>query len=534
MASSRIIPVPNHDIAACCFYYPFLNLRNPMKRILIITSTLLIAVFHIEAQEKGIQFEKGMTLRQVFQKAKEENKSVFVDCYTTWCGPCKWMDKEIYTNDTVGAYMNVRFVCLKIQMDRTPVDDSLIKNDYDDAGMLERSYNVQDYPTFLFFDMDGKPLHKGVGNRDVTGFMGLVADASDPKKQFYQVLSKFQPGKIDTAELKGLAWSFAGSDTVLAGNLALDYLTRIPQKQYIQDDNRRLIVQFQGNEKIKNLATKYVAFLLSGVVVSESDLKFVSQFNEIPDVQKLANSYIRQLPGAKLYTAPLLRFIAAFTKTPMDTIGFNVFYYHPDRVDMIEGRNVAEEEVWELIQNGELKALLKKAEDSGRMPDFDSLAKVVSRKYGHQYGGRIVVDGRLSWYSYFARTKNEERCWPDYIAARIVQMAKYRYDTVAASVGGVNDIAWGIFVHCTDTAQLLVVAHWMEVITDSNKSDANLFDTYSCLLYKAGKIDAALKEEEIALQLSTGKNDTDQTKYYRDTIDKMKRGEQIWLQKEYQ
>ena len=44
---------------------------------------------------KGIHFVNGLSWQEVLQKAKAENKYIFVDCYATWCGPCKAMDKEV-------------------------------------------------------------------------------------------------------------------------------------------------------------------------------------------------------------------------------------------------------------------------------------------------------------------------------------------------------------------------------------------------------------------------------------------------------
>jgi len=42
---------------------------------------------------EGIQFIKSSSWEQVLQKAKAENKIIFIDCYTTWCAPCKAMEK---------------------------------------------------------------------------------------------------------------------------------------------------------------------------------------------------------------------------------------------------------------------------------------------------------------------------------------------------------------------------------------------------------------------------------------------------------
>src|SRR5437016_7533889 len=102
------------------------NLKNMQKCFLII----MVFPFIIKAQSipgisqvnddsKGVQFEKNLNWQQVLAKAKAENKYIFLDCFATWCGPCKLMDKNVYPNDTVGNYFNQNFISVKVQMDET-------------------------------------------------------------------------------------------------------------------------------------------------------------------------------------------------------------------------------------------------------------------------------------------------------------------------------------------------------------------------------------------------------------------------------
>lgn len=69
-----------------------------MKKIF---SMIFFVPMVICAQE-GIKFEESLNWKQVLQRAKEGNRYIFVDCYATWCGPCKEMDKTVYSNEKVG------------------------------------------------------------------------------------------------------------------------------------------------------------------------------------------------------------------------------------------------------------------------------------------------------------------------------------------------------------------------------------------------------------------------------------------------
>src|ERR1700722_17146958 len=95
---------------------------------------VLMALFFIlycaRAQETKIKFVQGLTWDQINEKAKKEHKCIFVDCYATWCGPCKDMDKNVFTDNKVGETFNDKFICVKVQMDKTPNDDKQTKENW--------------------------------------------------------------------------------------------------------------------------------------------------------------------------------------------------------------------------------------------------------------------------------------------------------------------------------------------------------------------------------------------------------------------
>ena len=103
-----------------------------------------------EDNTKGTQFFKG-TFAQALAKAKKENKKLMVDCYTLWCGPCRYMATNIFPNDTLGAYMNEHFVCMKLDME------------HGEGPERNKTFNVNAYPTFIFFDADGKEMSRFEG-----------------------------------------------------------------------------------------------------------------------------------------------------------------------------------------------------------------------------------------------------------------------------------------------------------------------------------------------------------------------------------
>ena len=67
-----------------------------MKKLILVMFLMILGVPAFTQSEvgEGIKFENG-TWAEILAKAKKENKYVFLDAFTTWCGPCKWMDKEV-------------------------------------------------------------------------------------------------------------------------------------------------------------------------------------------------------------------------------------------------------------------------------------------------------------------------------------------------------------------------------------------------------------------------------------------------------
>src|SRR5258708_111280 len=139
----------------------------------------------------GVHFEEGLSWPQVLAKAKAENKPIFVDCYATWCQPCKFMDQKVYPIPEVGDYFNERFICVKVQMDVTKQDSAQTIAWRPDAKSLTQTYKINAYPTFLFFSPEGTALHKMVGAQSAKSLIKLAEHAGNPDKQYYTPLHPY-------------------------------------------------------------------------------------------------------------------------------------------------------------------------------------------------------------------------------------------------------------------------------------------------------------------------------------------------------
>src|SRR6266511_1589214 len=134
-----------------------------MKQSFTIALVTIIVLTAHSQQDQGIKFDNTLTWEQVLEKAKTENKYVFIDCYAAWCVPCKKMDYEVFSSPKVGEYVNKKFISIKVPMDTSKNDGTEIKQWYGDASLIKNKYQVTAYPTYLFFSPEGTIIHKGLG-----------------------------------------------------------------------------------------------------------------------------------------------------------------------------------------------------------------------------------------------------------------------------------------------------------------------------------------------------------------------------------
>jgi thioredoxin-related protein len=196
-----------------------------MIRFILFPFCLYMMIQSAFGQDKGIHFERGLTWNEIRAKAKAEHKFIFMDCYTTWCGPCKFMDSQTFPQKEVGEYFNSHFISVRVQMDRTNRDNDTVREWYNDAKMIERTYGIAAYPTMLFFNADGIAVHRIVGSsKDGTEFVGLSTNALDPEKQYYTIVGYYKEHLGDSAFLsRAVNYAISLSDTSSESELADPY-----------------------------------------------------------------------------------------------------------------------------------------------------------------------------------------------------------------------------------------------------------------------------------------------------------------------
>ena len=181
-----------------------------MKKI----SLVLLVLFSVIIFGQGMKFEENKSFKELLSIAKKENKLLFLDAYTTWCGPCKLMAKNVFPQAPVGEFYNANFINSKIDMEKGEGID------------LAKKYNVRAYPTYLFINGDGELIHRVTSYFDADDFINVGKDAVNPSKQMGALKKKFEAGDRNPEFLKNFIKIFAFADPELAVKAAAIYFNQ--------------------------------------------------------------------------------------------------------------------------------------------------------------------------------------------------------------------------------------------------------------------------------------------------------------------
>jgi thioredoxin-related protein len=61
---------------------------------------------------------KWMTFEEALAKSKTEKRQIFIDVYTDWCGWCKVMDKNTFSEPLVAKILNEKFYPVKFDAEQ--------------------------------------------------------------------------------------------------------------------------------------------------------------------------------------------------------------------------------------------------------------------------------------------------------------------------------------------------------------------------------------------------------------------------------
>ena len=84
-------------------------MQKVLRLVLVLSLPLFLTSFHIPEKEKL----KWLSLTELQSAFAKQPRPIIIDVYTDWCGWCKVMDRETYSNEKVIGYLNKKFYAVK-------------------------------------------------------------------------------------------------------------------------------------------------------------------------------------------------------------------------------------------------------------------------------------------------------------------------------------------------------------------------------------------------------------------------------------
>lgn len=199
-----------------------------MKKTLISFLLAMWCFTTLSAQEsgKGISFHDNTPWKEILHLAQKENKLIFMDCYTSWCGPCKALAKNVFTQEKVGEFFNPRFINVKYNMEKG------------DGKMLNEKYKkyIVGYPTLLLLNAEGDVLQQLAGFKEADELIEGIKQASEGKDLF-SLAAEYQQGNREIGFMKDFIQSLNNAflkDSV--ARVANQYIRTLSPKDLDKDD----------------------------------------------------------------------------------------------------------------------------------------------------------------------------------------------------------------------------------------------------------------------------------------------------------
>jgi thioredoxin-related protein len=447
-----------------------------MKRLLYVFLFMPLVVM---AQNIGINFEQQLTWEQIKEKAKAENKFIFVAAYATWCIPCKQME-AVYKNEQVGKILNDQFISVKVQMDETTNDDDRIKKWYYVAGEFKEQYKPEGFPCYLFFSPEGRLVHKDIGLKAPDKFIGLATEALlDPVGKYENLVCRFKEGNLAYAEMPQLARTAKKKkQNDLAISIAKTYkekyLDQLPKEDAFLKDNLLFLADFAYDILTSN--DRYFQFFYNHG--GEADI--------IMDIKEWDGKTIRKT--SKIIVSNII---------------------------------IKEEIAIKIYKDGKPITRPK--------PNWKKIYNTICQKYNCDFANNFFPDQQI-WFYQAAKD------FINYAFYVEKKMKKYPPKPNGTLFGGpfgdsygLNYVAWQIFENITNKKLLEKALSWIDLGIQLVGSSVppGYIDTKANLLYKLGRVKEAIELEEKAVILSAKKS-----KEFKEVVEKMKQGLPTWPVKE--
>lgn len=310
--------------------------------------------------EEGIQFlPEETSFREILERAKAENKIIFLDAYTVWCGPCKWMTENVFPIPKVGDFFNKNFINAKINMEKG------------EGIELAKKYGINEYPTLLFIDGNGEIVHRTCKATSSEPLLELGRTALDNERNLKSFVNKYENGTKDFYFLYEFL-TLGTSACMKMDEIAAEYWSVMDKKQWASEKSWKIFetyVRDIESEQFQYLVNNFEEFRTSEERAAEVDsyaqriLYFALARAINNDDNELLASHKEKIAQIDLDPARKALIFAGFVEYSKAEDWINYFAEAEKYIEHFgfDKPETVNDFSWEIYQNVEDKELLAKA-----------------------------------------------------------------------------------------------------------------------------------------------------------------------------
>lgn len=135
-------------------------------------------------------FNEGLKL------ASEKRKHIVMDFYADWCGWCRKMEAEVFSDPEVAKNLRDNYICIRVHTDKNYNETIKFKNHVLTKQEFSMMLGVQGLPTVVFMDRDGNLITKIPGYINKETFLPLLSYIREECYQKKVAFKDYMDGKV--------------------------------------------------------------------------------------------------------------------------------------------------------------------------------------------------------------------------------------------------------------------------------------------------------------------------------------------------
>ena len=141
-----------------------------MKKSVLLALFLLLGISVYAQDKKEIKWH---SFEEVIALTEKNPKMIIVDVYTDWCGWCKKMDKNTFTDKKVIEYINENFYAVKMNAEDSNKKFTFKGKEFSEESMA-KTMRVRSYPNFVIMDAAMENITQLPGYREPKEFLTSI------------------------------------------------------------------------------------------------------------------------------------------------------------------------------------------------------------------------------------------------------------------------------------------------------------------------------------------------------------------------